>query len=89
MGVAARGEGDADAAPTEEEDSNGGTGHADVNRAALEEGEADAARIAADGLVCLGAGGRATIQLDAGTGGCAHAVGGLRVESVNFLNIIS
>ena len=40
---------------------------------AQREGDADAAQIAADGLVCLGAGDRATVQLDAGTGGCVAA----------------
>ena len=69
----ARGEGDADAAPPEEEDTNGRRGRADVDRAARGERDADTARIAADGLVCLGAGDRATVQLDTGTGSCAAA----------------
>ena len=69
----ARGEENSDAAPPEKEGTNAETCQADASRESRGEGDTDAARIAADGLVCLGSGGRAAIRLDAGTGGCASA----------------
>ena len=72
-GTAARAEGDTDATPPEEDDASGRRGRADVDRMEQWEGDADATQIAADELVCLGAGDRATVQLDAGTGGCVAA----------------
>ena len=72
-GAAVRGKGDGDAAPPEGENTNGRRGRPNFDHAVRGEGDSDAARIVAVGLVCLGAGGRATVQLDAGTGSCAAA----------------